>query len=299
MTTSTPAPSPTRRRATLRPAELKARWLQAARRGVLRQLDRAGARRPDVETSPHRARLIDAWRWLHADVRPGPGFRGIAVDFETSGLDPARDHLLSIGWVPIDDAWIRTDQAREIRVRSHRETTAANAAVHGILDDERRRGEPVAEALAALMAAASGRVWILHFAAIERRFLDHLARRNRLPRPIFPWIDTLELALARDRRAGHVAGREAYRLSSLRARFGFPATRAHHALSDALATAELWLALAPQGRASGPDAGRDVKPAFVAAADSRPDLWHGPGLWALSVAALRCATLRKTTRWAS
>lgn len=265
---------------------MRERWLNVARRCVLRRLEHdVAARRARRVASEPWAQLVDAWRHLHAEADTNSRFHGIAVDFETTGLNPTHDHLLSIGWVPIDGPWLRTDLAREIRVRSNRDATATNAAVHGILDDDRHRGQPVAGALAALMRAAAGRVWVLHFAAIERRFLEHFARRNDLPRPIFPWIDTLELALTRDRLSGQVRARDAYRLAALRDRLGLPPSRPHNALSDALATAELWLALDRQhDDASSPHS------------CSRAEAWHGPGLGALSVATLRCATLSGSPR---
>lgn len=203
----------------------------------------------------------------------------IAVDFETTGLDPARDHLLSIAWIPIDGHWIRTDLAREIHVHSTRPAVAENAAIHGILDDARAHGEPLPSALEVLMQAAAGRVWVMHFATLERRFLDHIAHRNHLPPARFAWIDTLELALSADQRRGHVARNDAYRLPDLRQRLGLPPMPTHRALSDALATAEVWLALQPTAPSS-----IDVR--------HRPSAmtpWHGPSASTLVLDLIRCA----------
>ena len=41
----------------------------------------------------------------------------LAVDIETTGLDPRRDHVLAVGWVPVSAAHVQLGGAREVVVR--------------------------------------------------------------------------------------------------------------------------------------------------------------------------------------
>lgn len=56
-----------------------------------------------------------------------------ALDFETTGLDPARDEIISFGAVPIDGGRIRVAGAVEGLVRPRRMPGGATVRVHGIL----------------------------------------------------------------------------------------------------------------------------------------------------------------------
>jgi len=92
-----------------------------------------------------------------------------------------------------------------------------------------------------LLAAMSGRVPVFHTAAVERTFLGRELRRRRLRLP--PSADTEALGrrwlLERD-------GTEptALSLGRLAAELGQLAERPHHALADALTTAQAFLAVA-------------------------------------------------------
>ena len=74
--------------------------------------------------------------------------RLLAVDLETTGLEPARDHILSIGFVPVDGLRIVLSGARQLVVRSDTEV-GQSAAIHGLTDDAVAAGVPLADALAA------------------------------------------------------------------------------------------------------------------------------------------------------
>ena len=56
--------------------------------------------------------------------------RLLAVDLETTGLDPQRDEILSIGMVPVDGLSIVLSGARHMVVRGAR-SVGQSAVVHG------------------------------------------------------------------------------------------------------------------------------------------------------------------------
>jgi DNA polymerase-3 subunit epsilon len=174
----------------------------------------------------------------------------LAVDLETTGLDPANDEVLSLGLVPVDGLRVRLSGARRLVVRGAREV-GRSATVHGLTDDAVAAGVPLADALAVLLGSLSGRVLLAHHAALERGFLAAACRRvHGRDLPVVA-VDTLALeerALRGrgDLLAGHAWGhdeaRASVRLAAARERRGLPRYASHEALTDALGCAELYLA---------------------------------------------------------
>lgn len=165
----------------------------------------------------------------------------LAVDLETTGLDARCDSIISIGWVAIDGGAVRLDSARRHLLRSAN-GVGQSAAIHGIRDAELAGAEPLEVALAALLAAARGRVLVFHHAALDLAFLDRACRAQHGAPLLCPAVDTLQLEWRRLHRPGKPLERGALRLHACRRRYGLPDYPAHDALTDALATAELLLA---------------------------------------------------------
>ena len=179
--------------------------------------------------------------------------RLLAVDIETTGLDPRRDRVLSIGWLPVDGGRVVLGGAGRVVVHDV-EGVGQSATVHGLTDDELAGGVPIEDAVARLLAALSGRVLLAHFARIETEFLSAVCEKAwgaALPCVV---VDTFELerrAVAGSWGSEPVSG--ALRLWTARERRGLPVYRAHEALTDALACAELYLAQRSELEAQSPE----------------------------------------------
>lgn len=180
----------------------------------------------------------------------------LVLDMETSGLNPAQDRILSMGWIPIVDGTLRLGESCHYYLAA--ETVSAESSViHHITPQALHGGLDEREALSTLLEAMTGRLLVAHGAAIERRFLTALLARHygiehELP---LPWLDTL--ALERSLLRNRQVPRADYRLSEIRKRRGLPPYLAHNALADAVATGELLLVqmkeiLAGQPRVLGP-----------------------------------------------
>lgn len=177
--------------------------------------------------------------------------RLLAVDLETTGLDPAHDRIVSLGFVPVDGTSIVLGGASQAVVRGQdgdeQRGVGQSAAVHGLTDDEVAAGIELGDALDLLLQALTGRVLLAHHAAIEQGFLDVACRRvHGQPLPTLA-VDTMALE-HRLVTTGWQPGwdREppqgSLRLPAARERHGLPRYRSHDALTDAQACAELYLA---------------------------------------------------------
>lgn len=179
---------------------------------------------------------------LPPDATPAADLRLLAIDVETTGLDPARDAMLSIGFVPVDGDVVVLGGARHLVLRAEREV-GQSAVFHGLTDDMVAAGVPREEALGATLEALTGRILLAHFASIEVEFLSR-ACEQFYGAPFVPAVvDTLRL---HDRLINRGFDDEAkgneLRLWNARTRYGLPVYGAHEALTDALACAELYLA---------------------------------------------------------
>jgi DNA polymerase III subunit epsilon len=169
----------------------------------------------------------------------------VALDFETTGLDPSRDHVIAAGWVLLRGDRIVLASAREVRARNeHPGGVGQSAVIHGIVDSDLDAAEDIEALLGHLLPDLGGRAVVAHAAPIERRFLAATLRRLggvALPNP---FIDTMRIERrlldAEGIRPDEYAG--ALSLDACRARRGLPEHQRHAAGSDALACAELLLA---------------------------------------------------------
>ncbi|MDX1570281.1 MAG: exonuclease domain-containing protein [Xanthomonadales bacterium] len=166
----------------------------------------------------------------------------LAVDLEMTGLDPDQHHVLSAGWVPIDAGRLRLAGSDHRLVRDAG-PVGASATVHGIVDSECARGDPVGEVLEALITALAGRILLMHHAPLDLAFLGRMfeAEFGRGLREAA--IDTLRLEERRRARRQLPAAAGSLRLPALRRTYGLPPMSNHNALSDAIATGELLLAM--------------------------------------------------------
>ncbi len=199
--------------------------------------------------------------------------RFVAVDLETTGLDPRSDEIVSFAAVPVEEGRIVAGRAVRGLVRPELPPPGSSVEIHGLRAADLAAAPPAAEALAPLVTALRGRVPVAHATWVERSFLAPRLRPlgYSLPRRM---IDTAVLwrALCIERGNGDPGWCE---LSAVAAALGLPVHRSHDAEGDALTTAQVFLALATHlerhGRAS-------VGALAAARWQVRAwQLWHGPG----------------------
>ncbi len=169
-----------------------------------------------------------------------------ALDIETTGLDSRRHAIVSVGVVPFTLARIPLRERRYWVLKPARELTEQSVTLHRITHAEVENAPDLAEVLPELLEVLKGRVAVVHYRQIERPFLDSGIQARLGEGLRFPMIDTMSLEARLHRQSLWARFRRwlgrppvSIRLHNSRARYGLPAYQGHHALVDALATAEL------------------------------------------------------------
>jgi len=174
----------------------------------------------------------------------------MAMDVETTGLNPAKDGIVSVGILPMSSDRIQSSASRHWIVQPHVPLADESITIHGITHSQVAGAPELVDILGDLLQAIAGHVLVVHCRAIERQFLNNALTRL-IHEPIeMPMIDTMELEARLHRNKpppnwwDRVVRKKQYkpvsiRLSDSRNRYGLPFYKPHHALTDALATAEL------------------------------------------------------------
>lgn len=171
----------------------------------------------------------------------------VALDVETTGLDPKRDAIVSVGLIPFNLKRIRCADARYQVVKPISELTHESVAFHHITHSDLKQAPRLDSMLTEILEIMAGRVVVVHYRNIERGFLDEAVRYYLNEHLHFPVIDTMEIEARLHRGANRpgwfdrLRGKKdvSIRLAESRLRYGLPLYHAHHALTDALASAEL------------------------------------------------------------
>ena len=169
----------------------------------------------------------------------------VCLDIETTGLDAKVAEILSIGWVVLRNGRVDMSTCETHLVRPDGDV-GDSASVHGLTDTHVGAGQDKRIVFGRLLKVLAGRTVVVHHAGLDKAVLDRLCKQEfgcALPVPV---VDTLALALARRKRQHHVEENKRFRLADLREEYNLPYYQAHDCLVDAIATAELLIAMVAQ-----------------------------------------------------
>lgn len=173
------------------------------------------------------------------DSRPLNNLEFLVVDVETTGLSTSSDVILQVGAVV-------TDTNGRIKRRFSTYVRPGNGElpwdtphppaheIHGITNDDVRRGLPTRRALRRLRRLAKRRVLVAHNAKFDYGFIASESQRHSIPLDVDGPVCTLELSRRLDPKRT-----ESHKLATLCERYDIPLDNAHDALCDATATALL------------------------------------------------------------
>ena len=187
----------------------------------------------------------------------------IALDLETTGLDPGSDRVVEIGALIFQPDGRVTDRFERL-INPRRPLSAQASEVNGLSDLDLADAPVAAEVLPDFLAfldLAPGAPLLAHNAAFDAGFLGMEFTRAGLPIPDRPVLDTL--ALARALRPDL----KSHRLDRLLLEYEIAPKARHRALADAEAVKELWLRL---GGPSLPSQSRTAYPIHDGTRPIRP-----------------------------
>jgi DNA polymerase-3 subunit epsilon len=160
----------------------------------------------------------------------------VVVDLETTGLSPGSSRICEIGAVRVRS--LELGERFETLVDPRTPLAPAVAALTGLRDSELRRAPAAPVAVRRFLSVAGEAVLVAHNARFDLAFLDRETERLTGARLAGPVVDTV--GLARRLLAGRAPRASLAALSQF---FGTATRPCQRALPDALATAEILLAL--------------------------------------------------------
>jgi DNA polymerase-3 subunit epsilon len=166
------------------------------------------------------------------------GRRFVAIDVETTGLDPERDAIVSVAAVPFEEG--RPAPGYDTLVNPDRPIPPASTRIHGITDEMVRDAPRLDQVLDVIEALCGHHVIVGHGVAFDLAVLERARRAHRRPPLPNTALCTMRLAAALHPGGGDVS------LESLAGRLGIPVVGRHTARGDALLAGATMLGLLPE-----------------------------------------------------
>ena len=164
----------------------------------------------------------------------------IVLDVESTGLNPQKDRLLSIGALQLVHNQINLKGALELHLdppNAHEKTEAI--AIHGLVPSTADRNYVEEEdALRQLLAFIGNSVLVGHHLGFDLAILNNALLRIGIPKLRNKVIDTFLLAQKLDKPSYHTNPQQ-YGLDQLARQFSIPLSDRHTALGDCYITAIL------------------------------------------------------------
>lgn len=174
----------------------------------------------------------------------------ISLDIETTGLDSKKDRIVSIGLVQISDLGVELNSCWHQIIKTNKDLPGKSVVIHNITDDETIEGMTIEDAIPELLERLKGQVVLVHNSNVEQGFINEVCQNLYQTDFVMRIIDTQVLAKRSFDRKNIAYKPSELRLFNLRKLYKLPPYKAHNALLDAIATAELFLAMLPTISAS-------------------------------------------------
>lgn len=174
-----------------------------------------------------------------------------SLDLETGGLEVRRDPILAVGMVPIRLGIVRLAESFRSLVRPRVGVAIQPTSIpaHHLMRSEVSEAPGEEDVLRAVDVRLRQGALLVHHASIDVAFLRRAYRESGLRWPKPPVVDTALLLLEAARKARFTrpdAPVPSLNLREARRAAGLPEYQEHDPLSDAVATAELFLVLRRQ-----------------------------------------------------
>lgn len=162
----------------------------------------------------------------------------VVFDCETTGLNPKKDRILSIGAVPIKGQRIKIKESLEIYVEQTY-FDPKSASIHGITQENDLLKQTEQEAVKSFLNLIKNHTLVGHHVNFDVAMINQALKRMNLPKLKNKTLDTNELYL---KKRG-IPLEQRYSLDELCEAFHIPKKDRHTATGDAFLTAQIMLKL--------------------------------------------------------
>ncbi len=194
-----------------------------------------------VELTPQQAQRLAAWQSLPTPPQglPMNECRFVVVDVESSGLNLSKDRLIAIGAVAVTNGEVQLNDSFEIVLQQARVSEKENILIHGIGGAAQREGVLPADALLTFLEYLGKDPLIAFHVAFDESMISRAMKTFLGLNFRHAWADLAYVAPA----LYPQLARQLRSLDDWMGVFKISNYARHNALADALATAELLLAL--------------------------------------------------------
>ena len=208
---------------------------------------------PPKDKPPHVQEYLQALAEKTGRRTPVEQLRFVVFDTETSGLDPQKARLLSLGAVVVQDSALHVQQSLEMTAFAPATPVSDHVAIHGITRRELQGGVEEEEILIQWLAFIGNAVLVAHHAAFDLAILNHISKKYYGIKLKNQVLDTAYLAkrLEHGTQLDEYIKPEDYSLDLLCERYGIRPDDRHTAAGDAFITAKLLLKLLAKARKNG------------------------------------------------
>jgi DNA polymerase-3 subunit epsilon len=195
---------------------------------------------PAIRRRLHQYLLRDpAYRFLFDAPPPG---EAVAIDCETTGLDPREDDIIAIAAVRISGARILASRRFEATVRPSARMKTEAIKIHGLREQDVAGGRTMGEALPELLRFIGSRPLVGYYLEFDVAMINkHMRRMLGIELPNSQ-IEVSRLYYERKYSSAPGAAVD-LRFASILADLGLPVLDQHDAYCDALMAAMIYLTL--------------------------------------------------------
>jgi DNA polymerase-3 subunit epsilon len=193
--------------------------------------------------------------------RPALEYDYVVVDLETTGLDPQRDRVVSVGAVRVAGGRVRLGDRFSELINPGRDISEKSIKIHGITPDMLKEARKALEVFDEFLAWLGRDILVAHYAGFDMHFIQRTMRAAHgfaLQNLVLDTVRMCQgLVLASDP-YGVQTSKRACSLDALATRFGLPQPERHTALGDALTTAMVFQRLLAKLEQAGGGSLRDL-----------------------------------------
>lgn len=184
--------------------------------------------------------------------------RFIVFDTETTGLNPKKDFILSIGAVPVFNSEIVIEESFDRLIKFEMQAVKETVAVHGIMPSESLNGEKEKIVFENFLSYIKDSILVAHHADFDITIINSTLDRLYGIRLYNRYIDTINLAQRIESIYNHEISASKFNLDELCSKYGISTEERHTAVGDAYITAQLFMKFLKKYKSRGSDKVADL-----------------------------------------